>query len=185
MPYYELDQSERMNYIKIEERATETKEGVAISEFRVYFPALPKNWHTINYIEPFHQIAGITINPEKAEQPTAINFIGHIDDWHPCFREFVVLVLPVKIISQDNTVHPGQRHKMVSIKDGHFSTTLNVNQVDSITFSYMLYNKKIAIDANKDIEYYLPLGEKTDDPQRLKTLQEKGTQEKISYIPRM
>ena len=179
------DQSERMNYIKIEERATEKKDGIDISEFRVYFPALPKDWHTINYIEPFHQIAGIIINEEKTENPTSINFKGHIDDWHPCFRNFAVLVLPVKIISQDHSVQEGQRHIMVSIQNGHFSTTLNVNNIDSITFSYMLYNKKIAVDINKDIEYYLPLGEKTEDPKRLKTLQEKGTQEKITYIPRM
>ncbi|MGV8827074.1 MAG: hypothetical protein ACWA6U_02035 [Breznakibacter sp.] len=82
----------------VHERATEKKGGITISEFRVYFPALAKTWHTINYIEPFHQIA---------------------------------------------------------------------------------------FDINKDIEYYFPLGEKTEDPKRLKTLQEKGTQEKISYIPRM
>ena len=72
------DQSERMNYIKIEERATEKKNGITISEFRVYFPALAKTWHTINYIEPFHQIAGIIINPEKTEQANTICFKGQI-----------------------------------------------------------------------------------------------------------
>lgn len=178
--------TQRMYMTKVKSEVVSEDKGIKIARFKVSFPALPKAWKGISYIEPFHQIGGIRINDQELNIEPNVHLTGKLIDIHPCMKRNIYLERKVTVIDEKGKTSRETIGYLVNINHrGEFKTAFNVDETDEVYVRYMMYRKNIKVKPGSAIQYFLPLGEKVDKPESLEILKTSGTRESVVDLSSM